>query len=711
MRIALSLLILLSFSIHAQQNLSLSESIMGQYRQFYPEHYNQAKWLPGTDRLVYIAGDWRQIESINSAGEKDILCTTKSLTEAVGKPVPYIAEFSFLNQKELVFPVRNTYYKYNLETKKGERYVQYHMDGENADLHLSSGKIAYTLKNNLYVANKNNDSIPASCHEDPNIVAGQAIARSEFGITKGTFWSPSGKYLAFYQKDESAVHDYPLLDITVTPGKLNAIKYPMAGQSSEQAMIGIFNTDKNKGVYLKHEIPNEAYLTNFGWGPNEKYVYVAIVNREQNHMWLNKYDALTGDFVKTLFEEQHEKWVEPENPVHFIPGTEEFLWFSERDGFMHLYRYDSEGNLKNKVTKGNYVVKEIMGFTPSNELILLCTDESGLNTNYRIADLDSDNSKLIPLKAGQHSGAYNSEKDIIYDTYSNLETPNLAQIINLEGEQIKELINARNPYEGKYNLGKTELISLESKDGKDLHARIIKPHNFDPNKKYPVLVYVYGGPHAQLVTNSWLGGASLWMHWMATEKQYIVFTLDNRGSTNRGFEFENGIHRQLGTLEMEDQLVGVNYLKDLAYVDAEKMAVHGWSFGGFMTTSLMLRKPDVFKVGVAGGPVTDWKYYEIMYGERYMDKPDENPEGYKKASLLNHVSKLKGDLLLIHGTIDNVVVMQHNLALVKAFVDEGILIDFFPYPNHPHNVRGKDRVHLYNKVLTYIDEQLFPCGR
>jgi dipeptidyl-peptidase-4 len=711
MRIVLSLLLLLSFSAKSQENLSLSESILGQYRQFYPEHYKQAKWLPGTDRLVYIGEDWKVIESINQEGQKETICSTKSLTEAVGKPVPYIAEFYFSSPKELVFPVRNTFYKYNLETKKAEKLVQYHMDGENADLHRSSGKLAYTLANNLYVADERNDSIPASCHEDPNIVAGQAIARSEFGITKGTFWSPTGKYLAFYQKDESAVHNYPLLDITVTPGRLHSIKYPMAGQSSEKAMIGIFNTEKNKGVYLKHEIPNEAYLTNFGWGPNEKYVYVAIVNREQNHMWLNKYDAQSGDFVKTLFEEKHDKWVEPEYPVHFIPGTEEFLWFSERDGFMHLYRYDSEGQLKNKITAGSYVVKEIMGFTPSNEVILLCTDESGLNTNYRIADLDSEGSKLIPLEEGQHKGSYNPEKNMIYDSYSNLETPNLAQIVNLEGEQIKELINAKNPYEGKYNLGKTELLTLKSSDDKDLHARIIKPHNFDPNKKYPVLVYVYGGPHAQLVTNSWMGGASLWMHWMATEKQYIIFTLDNRGSANRGLEFENGIHRQLGTLEMEDQLVGVNYLKNLPYVDADKMAVHGWSFGGFMTSSLMLREPDVFKVGVAGGPVTDWKFYEIMYGERYMDKPDENPEGYKKASLLNHVSKLKGDLLLIHGTVDDVVVMQHNLALVKAFVDEGILIDFFPYPNHPHNVRGKDRVHLYNKVLSYIDEQLYPCGR
>lgn len=711
MKLIFSALLLLGFVANAQKNLSLSEAILGQYRQFYPEHLNQAKWIPGTDKLTYINSDWKSIESTSISGETKTICSTKSLSDAIGKPVPYISEYYFVDTNNLIFSVRNIYYKFNLKTQQAEQFVQYHMDGENAEIHPKSGKVAYTLGNNLYVASKENDSIPATCNEDPNIISGQAFARSEFGITKGTFWSPSGKYLAFYQKDESAVHDYPLLDITVTPGALKSIKYPMAGQDSEQAMIGIFNTEKNKGVYLKHQLPKEAYLTNFAWGPNEKFVYVAIVNREQNHLWLNKYDALTGQWVKTLFEEEHPKWVEPENPVHFIPGKEEFLWFSERDGFMHLYRYDADGNLKNQVTKGNFVVKEIMGFTPSGEVLTLTTDESGLNTVYRVASLDSDDTQEISLEQGQHTGIYNASKNVIYDAYSNLKTPNIAQIIDLKGVQKNEIIRAKNPYEKDYNLGKTELLTLKSKNGMDLHARMIKPHNFDPNKKYPVLVYVYGGPHAQLVTNSWLGGASLWMHWMATEKQYLIFTLDNRGSANRGFEFESGIHRQLGTLEMEDQLVGVEFLKTISYVDSEKMAVHGWSFGGFMTSSLMLRYPEVFKVGVAGGPVTDWKFYEVMYGERYMDKPEENPEGYQKASLLNHVSKLEGDLLLIHGTVDNVVVMQHNLALVKAFVDEGIQVDFFPYPNHPHNVRGKDRVHLYEKVLSYIDEKLYPCGR
>jgi dipeptidyl-peptidase-4 len=292
----------------------------------------------------------------------------------------------------------------------------------------------------------------------------------------------------------------------------------------------------------------------------------------------------------------------------------------------------------------------------------------------------------------------------MYDSYSSINTPNQELIYDIvKRKKTRTVLTAKNPYTN-VKIGTAEYGTIKAADQKtDLHYRLIKPSNFDQTKKYPVLVYVYGGPHAQLVTNSWLGGASLWMYWLA-EQGYLVYTVDNRGSAKRGFEFESVIHRNLGDHEMADQMEGVKFLKSLPYVDTNRLAVHGWSFGGFMTTSLMLRYPGVFTTGVAGGPVTDWKYYEIMYGERYMDRPEQNIDGYQKARLMEYVKNLKGNLLLIHGTVDDVVVMQHNLALVKAFVDNGIQMNFFPYPMHKHNVRGKDRVHLMTKVLNYIIE-------
>ena len=234
---------------------------------------------------------------------------------------------------------------------------------------------------------------------------------------------------------------------------------------------------------------------------------------------------------------------------------------------------------------------------------------------------------------------------------------------------------------------------------------MIKPINFDPKKKYPVLVYVYGGPHAQLVKNSWLGGAGLWLNYMA-QQGYLIWTLDNRGSANRGFEFENSIFRNLGTLELEDQMQGINYLKSLDYVDVDRIGVDGWSYGGFMTISLMLKNPGVFKAGCAGGPVIDWKWYEVMYGERYMDTPQDNPEGYKNACLLNHVKDFEGRLLIIHGTMDPTVVWQNSLSFLQKCVDEDKLVDYFVYPGHGHNVGGMDRVHLWKKIEQYFNDNL-----
>ncbi|MEM9919997.1 MAG: DPP IV N-terminal domain-containing protein, partial [Bacteroidota bacterium] len=605
------------------------------------------------------------------------------------------------------FQHKNAFYKYDLSARKGDMLLSFSERATATDYNEVANHLAYTIDNNLYVANSKNPEIAVTRFSDRNVVSGQAIARYEFGISKGTFWSADGLKLAFYEKDETDVADYPLLNVGPTPGALQEVKYPMAGQKSEYARVGVFDTQNGRTLYLKVDGPKDQFLTNLAWGPNGQYIYLAVLNREQNRMLLNQYDAANGAFVKTLFEETHSKYVEPEHPVWFLPNNpNEFLWMSERDGFMHVYHYNLEGEMLKQITKGNWTVLNIIGLSNSGKnLIVKGTDESGLNQYAYSVTLSGDKKpKQLSEKSGVHSYAMSDDGILLIDVYSSVKTPYVADIINTRGKKVTTLKASPNPLRD-HAIGTPEMVEVKAADGTILNGRIIKPSNFNPRERYPVLVYVYGGPHAQMVSNRWMGGAPLWMyHW--AEQGYIVFTLDNRGSANRGFEFENIIHRQMGTVEIEDQMAGVEYLKSLNYVDATRMAVHGWSYGGFMATSLMLRQPDVFKVGVAGGPVTDWKYYEVMYGERYMDQPQENPEGYRKASLLTHAGNLKGDLLLIHGALDNIVVMQHSYALINEFIRLGTLVDFFPYPNHEHNVRGKDRVHLMNKVLTYIDDKL-----
>lgn len=693
----------ITFTFAQKKELTLKDAVTQQYRNFAPDKMLMFQWIPGTENYVYLDGYVKLMKG-SATGEKAVeWFTIQDVNKILGSQLNWFSGLEWKDSKTFWLNDGINYYAFDTETKTGKLVAKLDENAENATFEANNQRIAFTIENNLYTIGADGKQIAITKNKDKNIVSGQTYARSEFGITNGIFWSPNGNLLAFAQKDETEVHDYPLLDITQTPGVLKMIKYPMAGQKSEKPKIGIYNFKSKKTVFIAPKSGVDSYLTNVCWSSDEKFVLIAEVNRDQNHMWLNKYDAASGKLIKTLFEEQNSKWIEPEHPAFFPDAnSNNFVWISERDGFNNLYYYDIEGNLIKQLTSNKFVVNSILKSTNAGKTIIFeATGESPLNTMFYSVTPDGIQ-KLLTVDEGTHSIAVSENGKYIFDEYSNHVIPSRSVLLDGNGQFKKILLESKNKL-AEYAIGNTEISSITGKDGTKLYTRLIKPSNFDPTKKYPVLVYVYGGPHAQMITNSWYDGANLWMNWMA-EQGYLVFTLDNRGSGERGFAFEGGIHRQLGTLEMEDQLSGVEYLKSLPYVDGNRLAVHGWSFGGFMTTSLMLRQAGTFNVGVAGGPVIDWKFYEIMYGERYMDRPEENKEGYEANSLLNHASKLKGDLLLIHGTVDDVVVEQHNLAMVKKFVENGIQVDFFPYPMHKHNVSGKDRVHLMEKVLTYVIE-------
>ena len=580
---------------------------------------------------------------------------------------------------------------------------------------------AYTRKNNLYICHDKSRIDTVTNHSRPTLVSGQTVSRNEFGISGGIFWSPDAAHLAFYTKDEKKVNQYGLTDIKSRTGSTKGIRYPMAGMDSENVTVSIYSVETGESVEIDHmsaidskwKNPSETYLTNVCWAPDGKHIFIQLLDRSQKHCKLCMFDV-QGNFVKTILSEDNKKYVEPLDPLYFINGSnDKFIYrTANRDGYRNLYVCDTNGNI-NRLTKvnadvsyiandGKYVYYTSAEVSPiENHLFRVKIN----GTDKPVAKMKFGSPERLTKEEGWHKISMSPNAKYYVDSYSSLTVPRVINVCSADGTIMRNLLTAEDPTTD-YAYTEISLGTVKSADGLyDNYYRLIKPKDFDPSKKYPVIVYVYGGPHSQMVNNSFMGQLRRWEMYMA-QRGYIVYVQDNRGTQNRGLAFEQAIHRQCGQAEMADQMEGVKMLMDLPYVDKERIGVHGWSYGGFMTISLITNYPDVFKVAVAGGPVIDWKWYEIMYGERYMDHPDVNPEGYEKTSLINKAKDLKGKLLICQGVIDPVVVWQHCLSFVQECINNNVQVDFFPYPCAEHNMFGKERVHLHDKISMYFEDYL-----
>lgn len=597
----------------------------------------------------------------------------------------------------------------NWETKKTEWSVNLERDAENTD--YDRHKIAYTVSHNLNVVDQNGERHIISTDGSDDITYGESVHRNEFGIEKGTFWSNNGDKLAFYRMDQSMVSTYPQVNITPQAddtrcARMVADKYPMAGEKSHKVTVGIYDLKTKKTIYLKAGDPTDRYFTNIAWAPDDKSIYMIELNRDQNHGELVEYDVTTGDKKRTLFSEDNKKYYEPTAPITFLPwDNNKFIYQTRKDGYRHIYLYDADGHELRQLTKGKYEVIDFLGFNKKDKTVIYTSNENNAleKTVYKV-DM-SGRRKAMGSQKGWHNVTISETGRYVADNYSSPQTARAVDLIDTHNGATTNVLTARDKWE-EYNVPEIKSGTIKAADGvTDLYYRITLPTNFDPQKKYPAIVYVYGGPHAHVVDASRNYGARGWDIWMA-QKGYVMFSIDNRGSENRGLEFEQATFRNLGVEEMKDQMKGVEYLKSLEYVDSTRLGVHGWSFGGFMTTSLMTTYPDVFKCGVAGGPVIDWKYYEVMYGERYMDTPQDNPEGYERTSLLNKAANLKGRLMIIYGGNDPVCVPQHTLSFIRACIDADRYPDLFTYPGDGHNMTGTDRVHLHKVITRYFEEHL-----
>lgn len=699
--------LLMSASLLAQKkNVTMEDAVLGLSTNLRIENLNQVQWIPNQNAYT------QNVKT--SYGEALIKKEVPSLkTDTIFRSSQFenkrIPSLNWINDKQAYYSTKTGYKTITIAGQQND-WLKLPDNAENVEFDATNNQVGYVVDNNLFFVDKAGKTHQITKDGKYEIVNGKSVHQNEFGIHKGIFISPKGNLVAFYRMDQTAVTDYPIIDWSVQPAVNKNIKYPFAGTKNHTVTLGVYNPTTQKTTFLETHPEVDHYLTSVTWSPDEKHIYIALLSRNQKHMELNQYDAVSGKLIKTLFKEDDAKYVEPQNELHFIPGkTNEFVWWSQRDGFMHLYRFNTDGKLLNQITKGDWIVTDLVGENAKKkEFLIMTTKDSPKDRHLYAVNWENGKLRKITTDAGTHNVSVSTNGEYAIDNWSNDNTPRKIDVLDANGKFKQNILNAQNPL-ANYNTAKVENVTLKADDGTDLYGKLIYPTNFDSSKKYPVIVYLYNGPHAQLITNRFPATGNLWYDHLA-EKGYIVFTMDGRGSANRGLKFEQAIHGNVATTEMNDQMKGVDFLKTLPFVDAERMGIHGWSYGGFMTTSFMLRKPDVFKVGVAGGPVLDWTQYEIMYTERYMESPQDNPEGFKNTNLINRVKDLKGKLLMIHGAQDNVVVWQHSIDFIREAVKNGVQMDYFVYPGHEHNVRGKDRVHLMQKITDYFDLYLKPEG-
>ena len=699
--------LLMSASLLAQKkNVTMEDAVLGLSTNLRIENLNQVQWIPNQNAYT------QNVKT--SYGEALIKKEVPSLkTDTIFRSTQFenkrIPSLTWINDKQAYYSTK-TVYKTITNAGQQNDWLKLPEKAENVEFDATNNQVGYVIDNNLFFVDKAGKTHQITKDGKYEIVNGKSIHQNEFGIHKGIFISPKGNLVAFYRMDQTVVTDYPIIDWSVQPAVNKNIKYPFAGTKNHTVTLGVYNPSTQKTTFLETHPEVDHYLTSVTWSPDEKHIYIALLSRNQKHMELNQYDAVSGKLIKTLFKEDDAKYVEPQHELYFVPGkNNEFIWWSQRDGFMHLYRFNTDGKLLNQITKGDWIVTDLVGENAKKkEFLIMTTKDSPKDRHLYAVNWENGKLRKITSDAGTHNVSVSTNGEYAIDNWSNDNTPRKIDVLDANGKFKQNILTAQNPL-ANYNTAKVENVTLKADDGTDLYGKLIYPTNFDSSKKYPVIVYLYNGPHAQLITNRFPATGNLWYDHLA-EKGYVVFTMDGRGSANRGLKFEQAIHGNVATTEMNDQMKGVDFLKTLPFVDAERMGIHGWSYGGFMTTSFMLRKPDVFKVGVAGGPVLDWTQYEIMYTERYMESPQDNPEGFKNTNLINRVNDLKGKLLMIHGAQDNVVVWQHSVDFIREAVKNGVQMDYFVYPGHEHNVRGKDRVHLMQKITDYFDLYLKPEG-
>jgi dipeptidyl-peptidase 4 len=559
--------------------------------------------------------------------------------------------------------------------------------------------ISFSRSANLFVVNISSGAVTAlTTGGSEEVLKGKLdwVYPEELDTRTAYWWSPDSTKIAYYEMDERPVTRYSIADMSSPSGGSEFTRYPQAGEANPIVRVGIVNVTGGPTTWADTGANTDVYLARVNWLPDSRRVAIQRLNRGQNQLDLLFADAATGA-SKTILTETDKYWINISDDLYFFSDNKRFLWSSERTGYRHFYLYDDSGKELAQLTSGDWAISDLGGFGPgaanhpavdeARGYVYFTTNKDDVRETqlYRVSIGDKSLTR-ITKEAGSHSARIAPDASAFVDTYSDAATPARQDLYRMDGTRVAVVNEGKVPELAEYKLSPVEFVEVTADDGTKLNASIIKPTNFDPSKKYPVLVNVYGGPHVQLVRNGW-GGLRYLLDQVYAQKGYILFTLDNRGSWGRGHAFETPLYHHMGKIELQDQVAGVKYLKSLGYVDPARIGITGGSYGGYMTLEALFNAPGVFKLGVSDAPVTDWKLYDTIYTERYMGRPQDNAEGYKDSSPVNQAENLKGKLMLVHGTGDDNVHFANSVELLNALIDGGRYPDeLMVFPGRGHGI-------------------------
>ncbi|MGD8414154.1 MAG: S9 family peptidase [Candidatus Latescibacterota bacterium] len=601
---------------------------------------------------------------------------------------------------------------YTMERKSGRIQRRTSTDGteRNPVFSPDGRRVAYTRDHDLFCLDLDGDvEIRLTATGNDTVLNGilDWVYMEELftrGNKQSFYWSPDGTHIAFLEIGEGPVPRYPLIDYLETRPEPEMQRYPKAGDPNPVVRVGVVNAGGGEVVWAA-DTGGDSYVARLYWLGDSGGVAIEKLNRAQDTLTLMFADRETGE-VGVVFEEMDPAWVNVNYLKHYYEKKRQFVWGSERSGHQHLYVYNADGTLARDLTWGDWEVTALNGVDEKKGRVYFTANKSNILERQLFVVPDKGGEiKQITGGAGIHTVTMSPDQKYFIDRFSSEKRPTVVSVYRADGKRLFEIADRETQELADAPRPLPEFITIESANGLEYHCAITKPADFDPAKKYPVLIYVYGGPHAQVVSRRW-SSSGLW-HSMMAQKGYIVFSLDNRGSFGRGKKWEDHILKNLGHFELEDQLAGVAYLRTLPYVDPDRIGIWGWSYGGYMTLVALFKAPEVFKAGVAVAPVTDWHLYDSIYTERYMKLPAENEDGYENASPINFVDGFQGDLLLMHGDADDNVHVQNSIQLIKELIDAEKDFDFMVYPQKKHGISGAEsRVFLFNKMTKFFDEHL-----